>query len=116
MKRFNIKNLLIVTFIVSCLLLFACNDTKIELSAYEFAGLDSTYEVGEQISIEGTEIVFTFSDNSTKKVNITAAMIKELPDMSSPGEKTIKIEYEGKEYTFKINVGRRCTAKLWLRY
>lgn len=108
MKRLSIVCLLIAALIVSSMLFVACDgniSTEVLLSSYEFTGIDATYDIGEEFSIEGAEIVLKFSDNSTQRVTITADMVKELPDMSTTGEKTIKIEYNGKEYTFKITVG-----------
>lgn len=80
MKRFNIRIFLIVTLIVSCLLLYACGDGN-RVETYEFTGLTTAYEVGDEFSIEGVEIVFRFSDKSTQKISIIAEMIKELPDV-----------------------------------
>ncbi len=50
------------------------------------------------------QLILTFGDNSTQTIAISTDMIEELPDMSTEGEKTIVINYNGNTYTFRFNV------------
>ncbi len=63
----------------------------------------TTYEVGEEIDLEGATIVVVYNNGTNKDVEVTSSMISSI-DMSEEGEKTVTIEYEGKKTSFIITV------------
>lgn len=68
-------------------------------------GYKTIYEVGEQFSLNGTVITLKEKNGTqTQTITITNNMLKEMPDLSTEGDKNIVVIYNGKEYTYTINV------------
>ena len=84
--------------------------TSIEIENYP----DKTdYEKDEELDLTGLTINVYYSDGSSKEIDVTLDMIKEMPDMTKSGEKTVVIYYEGHEDTFKITVkGEKLTPTI----
>lgn len=57
------------------------------------------YVVGETFDFTGATLELTMKDGSTKVVEITAAMLSEIPTFSEPGQKTIAVTYTEGETT-----------------
>jgi len=70
----------------------------------DIIGYRSTYELGESFVITGTQLVLEMSAGENTRINITEAMIVEMPDMTTVGQKTITVEYEDEQYTYTITV------------
>ena len=58
-----------------------------------------TYWVGEAISLEGATLL-----RDETPIEITPAMLKSAVDMTTAGKKTATIVYDGKEFSFEIEV------------
>ena len=68
--------------------------------AYTFtAPTKLTYWVGEAISLEGATLL-----RDETPIEITPAMLKSAVDMTTAGKKTATIVYDGKEFSFEIEV------------
>jgi hypothetical protein len=106
MNRTKLATVLLILFILPCILFVSgCGTTnQVVPKSFHFDNAVLNYETGDEFSVDGLELIITYSDNSTEKISITPDMIKQMPDMSTPGEKTIIIIYKGVEYSFKINV------------
>lgn len=79
---------------------------------YVFKNYEEKYYVNDNFSIVGTKLLITDSKGDTEEISVTADMIKHMPDMSTPGEKTVVIEYNGVEYSFTIMIESRTNEQL----
>ena len=79
---------------------------------YVFKNYEDTYYVNEPFSIVGTKLRITDKKGNTKEIVVTEEMVKHAPDMSTPGEKVVIIEYNGVEYTFTITIENRTNEQL----
>ena len=70
------------------------------------------YLVGDIFDATKYKLDVEMSDGTTKSIDVTSAMIVANPDMTSSGEKTVKIKYEGKEYELKFTVGGYSKAEM----
>ncbi len=105
MKNNLIKGIFIAGLALTAPLTFVgCKDKAPTISGYTFSDYDDSYYTNETFSILGTKLNLKMSDGTTKTVDVTAEMIKQLPDISTVGTKTITITYNSKEYTYTINV------------
>lgn len=59
------------------------------------SGFQTEYLVGEQLNLDGAELVLTYSDGEQKTINITSDMIQDF-STTAAGEKSLKVTYEGK--------------------
>ena len=91
----------------SALGLVGCGDdggsTK-KIVSYKVVGAEEEYDIDSTLDLTNLELEFTWSDNTTTKVKVTQDMLDALPDMTTAGDKEIKITYNGKEYTFSLQV------------
>lgn len=103
-------SLLIILLLISSLtfLLTGClgkEENKVEIVNYEIQQeQEQVYYVNSTFEISRIKLKLFYDDKTEKTITLDASMVKQMPDMTTPGEKTITIVYEGKEYTFKINV------------
>ena len=105
MKNNLIKGIFIAGLALTApLTLVGCKDKAPTISGYTFSDYDDSYYTNETFSILGTKLNLKMSDGTTKTVDVTAEMVKQLPDISTAGTKTITITYNSKEYTYTINV------------
>lgn len=105
MKSIKLKIILLVLLISNLFLICACDGGKsAEISTFAFKNIKTEYVTGESFDLQGGSIEFTYSNDSKITVSLKSSMIKSLPDMTTAGKKTIVIIYEGKEYSFTINV------------
>ena len=105
MKNNLIKGIFIAGLALTApLTLVGCKDKEPTISGYTFSDYDDSYYTNETFSILGTKLNLKMSDGTTKIVDVTAEMIKQLPDISTAGTKTITVTYNSKEYTYTINV------------
>lgn len=63
----------------------------------------TTYAVGESLNVSGGQITATYSDSSTRTVNITDAMCSGF-DSSEAGTSTVTVTYSGKTTTFDCTI------------
>lgn len=105
MKK-SIKNVVAGVLLSSTLGMTACfgGDPTIRSVEINNRG-DNNFLVYDTIDPSDFVLNVTMSDGSTKTVNVTKDMIVESPDMTTAGQKTLKVEYEGKTYELKFNVG-----------
>lgn len=69
------------------------------------SGLNSEYLVDSTLTITSMVIKVTYSDATTENVNVTSAMLtSNMPDMSTTGDKSFKLTYQGMEKTFTFKV------------
>ena len=86
------------------IVLSGCEEKEISYSLVVSGGEDIVYYVGDDFDLNGYSIALE-SDNPGKAIRLNLAdVIVQMPDMSTSGEKTIKIKYDGKTYSFNINV------------
>jgi len=100
----NIKKGLIALMMVPCMGIVGCGKKEATIKSFEFSNIDREYFTDENFSILGGKLTLTMSNGKTKEITVTDDMIKQMPDMSTPGEKTIVIIYNGVEYSFTITV------------
>lgn len=79
-------------------------DPKSNSINYSFYNYDNTYNLNDIFSIEGAKLKITKEDGSTEEIVVDNSMIKQMPDMSTAGTKTIIIVYQGVEYQLTIEV------------
>lgn len=104
MKGKIFKTLLIAGLVTTASMGLAGCGKPVEVVDYEFKNCEIEYEVGDTFSIVGMKLNLEMSDGSTKEVTVTQDMIKQMPDMSTAGNKQLVIVYDGKEYTLTIRV------------
>ena len=63
----------------------------------------TTYNVGESLNVSGGQITVTYSDTSTRTVNITTPMCSGF-DSSEAGTSTVTVTYGGKTTTFSTTI------------
>ncbi|MCR5332542.1 MAG: endonuclease [Bacilli bacterium] len=73
----------------------------LESITLDTTSVDKSFEVGDTFSYAGLVVTAHYSDLSTATVTPTSVST---PDMSTAGQKTITVTYEGKEATYTINV------------
>jgi len=107
MKKSIIKSLTAGLLIGSSLTMSACNkgDKVPTITDSSVSSSVAEYLVYDEFKADHLTLTLEMSDNTTKEIAITADMINKMPDMNTPGEKTVTIEYEGVEYTFTFTVG-----------
>lgn len=71
---------------------------------YEICNFDNQFDYNENFSMVGAKLKITMPDGTVKEIEITDDMIKEMPDMTTPGVKTVIIVYEGVEIAVTITV------------
>lgn len=81
-------------------------DPATTVAKSEIVNFDNTYYVGDKVNLNDVTLKLTMGNGSVLEFPISSSMVT-LPDMSTPGEKTIKITYNGKTYEFKINVSQK---------
>ena len=105
----KIKTILIC--LLSCLMLtccFACNakDDEPTVSSIAIATNPKTeYYIGDTLDITGATITVTYSDDTTKTIDVTIEMIT-VPDLTTEGEKEVIITYSEKTVTYRITVSK----------
>ena len=103
MKHKIIKTLTIAGLtLTSSLALSGCG--KVTVESFSFVGHDEVYEVNDSFNVIGLKLRLKMSDGLTREITVTDDMVKQLPDMTTAGEKTLIIEYDGKEYSLSFFV------------
>ena len=76
-----------------------------DVAAVEVAELPKRVEYleGDDFDVKGGKITITYGDNTTRTINLSSAIISGY-DPAKPGKQTITAEYEGKTFTFEVNV------------
>jgi len=77
------------------------------LSSISVTGTPEEFKVGDTFNHNGMTVDANYSDNSS--VVVTDKANFSTPDMTTAGEKTITVTYEGKSATYKINVAENIT-------
>lgn len=109
------KKVFIVITIICLMLCFAllqvsCSffkdkTEKVTTPTVTFEGNDVTaYIQGDTFSVNGLVLVFDDGKGSKIRIAVTEDMIAQMPDMSTPGTKTVEVLYYGKTYSFQIEV------------
>ena len=100
------------TFLISLLMSFvfifsACNTgTNVYVDSYSITNEDesSTLYVGDNFTLDGYILNLVMTDGSKKSIKLQDSMIKNGPDMTSSGKKTVVLDYNSKTYSFNIYV------------
>jgi len=71
---------------------------------YLFYNYTTTYVINETFSLSGAKLKITHKDGTKTEITVSDKMIEEMPDMSTPGTKTVTITYGGVQYTLQIEV------------
>lgn len=107
MKKGSMKKIVAGALLTSTLGVTACDLTP--SATIKFVDINSieiqNYQVYDEFDATKYVLDITMTDGKTKQVNVTADMIENMPDMTTSGEKTIRVKYEDKYYELKINVG-----------
>ena len=113
MKKDTLKKVVAGVMLTSTLGAVACfSEGKPTVKEFEVSGNGAVYQVDDSFSLSGYKLKLIMSDGTEKEVSLTDNMIVTAPDMSTSGEKTVKVSYNGAEYTFTINVGGYSKAEL----
>ncbi len=83
---------------------FAFSGCMPKVTEHSFYGHNAEYSVNDTFSIEGMKLKLVMSDGEIREVTITESMVKQMPDMSTPGKKYFVVEYKNKEYVLTIDV------------
>lgn len=101
LKKIITSGLIVASSVGLC----ACGTKSEEVEAsYKIYGYDTAYMVNDEFSLSGAKLKITNKDGSETDVAITEDMVKEYPDMSTAGTKTITLVYGGKEFSITIEV------------
>ena len=65
--------------------------------------IKTTYNVGEQLDLNGAKLTLTYSDDSQAELNLVASMVSGF-DSTTAGAKTLTITYKGKTATVNYTV------------
>lgn len=113
--RKSVKKIASLFFVLlMSITLAGCSLTsKKDKSTIEVDNYVEKYYVNQYFLVSGTKLVVKNSKNKIlEEIVVTKEMIKEMPDMTTTGEKEIVIVYEGKEYSYKIVVEDRPVDEL----
>ena len=102
MKKDLFKKITAGLAVTASLGMVGCFEDNVK--SYEFKNYDNTYTTEETFSVHGIILKLELESGKLKDVNVTPDMIKEMPDMTTVGEKNIVVVYQGKEYSFTITV------------
>lgn len=65
----------------------------------------SEYVIGDEFSIEGGELLVTYTDGTEEVISMSASGVKVTPPgLSASGTKSVKVEYGGKSTTYTVKV------------
>lgn len=77
----------------------------------------TSYDVGDEFSLEGGQIYVSYSDGTRPPVDMTMEMIVNPPNMDVPTESyTVNVKYEEKQTSFKISILKRVQASISISY
>ena len=76
---------------------------KVTIKGADLGGIGEM-QVYDAFSLEGLKLKLRMSDGSVREIDITTSMVVEMPDMTTPGEKILKVKYENVIYELKFNV------------
>jgi len=98
--------LILILLIVATLsvVFFSCKDTE---PTYTVEGAVLVYDQYADFTLNGTTLRLRLADGKEETVVVTQDMIASLPDLTTPGKKTVEISYEGKTCSFEIEVTAR---------
>ena len=88
MKKFFKSFLTALIIVPSIFVLSGCgkkDDPTVLLTNVGFDQVDTAFETGEIFSLNGAQLVFTYSDGDTTIITLNDSMIKSMPDMTTPG-------------------------------
>ena len=96
--------LLLALVVLSCFALVACGEEAPSISFYSPTKL--TYNVGESLDLTGSKFVITNADGTNETVEVTNAMLDQstLPNMQQIGNYTVKLTYDGMQFSFAVQV------------
>ena len=77
---------------------------------YEVTDVNYSWETGDDFSIEGAKLKI-FDGKAYQTIQLSKAMLKSVPDLTTAGEKEVEILYNNKIYKFKIYVALNTKAK-----
>lgn len=85
-------------------LTFEVNVEKKTVTGIEFGTNPVTeYVVGTAFSMDGVTLLVTYNDGSIVEIPVTQSMYS-APDLSTTGDKSVKVSFEGKEINFTVHV------------
>ena len=71
---------------------------------YVISGYQNSYFTTSTFTTDGLKLKVFYNDDSEEEIDITEAMIQQMPVMTTAGTKTIVVNYNQKQYTFTISV------------
>lgn len=105
MKKGFLKAITAGLVVASSVGLAACSsDEEKKNLQYSIYNYDNIYVVNEDFSVKGAKLKIINDDGTETIITLTDSMLKDVPDMSTPGTKTITIVYLDNEFTFTIEV------------
>lgn len=105
MKKGKITTIATGLALSTSMLFAGCLGGEATITGHYFDGKEENYLVYDNFSYENLKLKLKMSDGTTKEITITEDMIEELPDLSTKGEKVLKIKYEGRIYEMNFTVG-----------
>lgn len=81
----------------------ACGKVEVTGIAVDASNAKTVFQIGEAFATDGLSVTATMSDDSTKEIAVADCMVSD-PDMSTAGEKTVTVTYEGKSDSYCITV------------
>lgn len=101
------KKILVAILVLSMVLFafVACDSDQVESIEMYSTPTIVEYDVGEELSLAGSKIMVMYKNGTGMSMDIEASMVDlSTIDMSTVGEKTVTVTYEGHSVTFKIKV------------
>lgn len=123
MKR-KILSRVAVAVMTACLLvpllcasLTGCGKTPeppeltVESIALDYSGAKTQFEWGESFSTDGLKVIATMSDESTQEISVSDCAVTK-PVWDLPGNKFIRVMYQGKSATYTVTLKERAMPVL----
>lgn len=109
MKK-SIKNVLCAGALFATLTLTSCGSDGNEVKNVEVKSNTQSIVAGDNFDYSGLTLEVTTKNNKKETVKVTEDMIISKPDLTTAGEKVIKVKYKGEEYSIKIYVNPNINA------
>ncbi len=109
MKK-SIKNVLCAGALFATLTLTSCGSDGNEVKNVEVKSNTQSIVAGDNFDYSGLTLEVTTKNNKKETVKVTEEMIISKPDLTTAGEKVIKVKYKGEEYSIKIYVNPNINA------
>ncbi|MCI8612598.1 MAG: carbohydrate-binding protein [Clostridia bacterium] len=86
-------------------------EAVVESITLDTSAVKTTYEWGEQFTTNGLKVIANKSDKTTEEIPVNKCAVTK-PDFTSPGEKEVRVMYQGVRATYKVTLKEREIPKV----